>query len=493
MEKQKFRLMNLSIPFKINFLIVIPLIFITLMASSIIQYYVFKDSISQAIYKDLATSVSISGRLIDKMEMTGKTKEEIVEILTPVFNQDVIIGKNGFLFAVEESGNMLIHKKVQGKNWIQKPHIKHIIETRNGIHRYISPKTKTYKIATYHYSEAIDAIVVASAFEADFLDEPMSSIFQSTIFLAVVLAATGLFLSLILVRALISGRIKAIVLRMKDIVQTDGDLTQKIEIGYNDEIGQLIHWFNVFISKLNDVIRELKDKITFMDNSVQEFHSTASSIAEGVNHQAANVEEINASLEDMQKKIGVNVQSARSTDAIADDNAEISKKSEATMSLTSKAITEISEKIGVIEEIAEQTNLLALNATIEAARAGEHGRGFSVVATEVGKLAELSGNAAKEIREMSNKVLNVTSETESLLKSIIPNIQKTADLLSDIVSSSEDQSRDIGMIAASVDHLYKVTEQNAAASEELASVSDELQKNSKDAKKVIEYFKVNKK
>lgn len=490
MRKNKFNLKDLSIPIKINFLIVIPLIVSTLTASGFMQYYIFKDSISKTTYKNLQTSVNITRRLIDKMILTGKSRDELIFLLEATFNKDVIIGKKGFMFVVENSGNMLIHKKVQGKNWMNKPHIHHIIQTQNGFHRYISPKTGTYKIAAYRYSKALDAIIVASAFEADFLKDPMESILKYTFLVGIVLTIIGLGISLFLVRMLISGRIKSILNRMMDIVQTDGDLTRKIDVDYNDEIGKLIHWFNVFLKRINEVIKELKSKFDFMDQSVREFHSTASDIAEGVNNQAANVEEINASLEDMQKKIEKTVQNARSTDTIADENADISKKGEETMSLTSKAIGEISEKIGIIEEIAEQTNLLALNATIEAARAGEHGRGFSVVASEVGKLAELSGNAAKEIRKMSNNILKVTAETETLLKSIIPNIQKTASLLDDIVSDSENQSRDIGIITASVDHLYKVTEQNAAASEELASVSDELKSNSQKAKKVIDYFKV---
>ena len=82
-------------------------------------------------------------------------------------NKEVSTGKSGFIFVVDLKGNMVIHKKAQGKNWITKPHIKHIVETKNGYLRYLSPKTKTYKVAAFRYCDEKQRIVLASSFESD--------------------------------------------------------------------------------------------------------------------------------------------------------------------------------------------------------------------------------------------------------------------------------------------------------------------------------------
>ncbi len=269
-----------------------------------------------------------------------------------------------------------------------------------------------------------------------------------------------------------------------------GDLTQKIEIGKMDEIGQMLLSFKNMIEKLSEVVVSVQGASGNVSSGSQELSSSAEQMSQGANEQAAAAEEVSSSMEEMGANVRQNAENAAQTEKIsvkaAADTTEGGKRVEQTVS----AMRQIADKISIIGEIARQTNMLALNAAIEAARAGEHGKGFAVVAAEVRKLAERSQFAAKEISELSTTCVDVAEKAGEMLKQIVPDIQKTADLVQEISAACKEQNSGVDQINKAILQLDQVIQQNASASEEMASTSEELAGQAEQLQAAIDYFKI---
>ncbi len=221
----------------------------------------------------------------------------------------------------------------------------------------------------------------------------------------------------------------------------------------------------------------------------EQISSSAQEISSGTSEQASNMEEVSASVEELSSNIQQNTDNAQQSNIMTKQVSQESKVGSEAVNETVDAMKDIAEKISVIEEIARSTNMLALNAAIEAARAGDAGRGFAVVATEVRKLAESSGAAAKEITEITRSSVSRAMEAQEKIDGILPAMQKTADLVEEITMASQEQNRGAEQINTAVVQLDTVIQQNASASEELASMSEELMSQAQSMRETIAYFK----
>lgn len=267
-----------------------------------------------------------------------------------------------------------------------------------------------------------------------------------------------------------------------------GNLTVPVQIKPDDHTS-LLYAMHQMSENLSTVIAEVSSNAESLASASAEIAYAAESLSQGASEQAATVEETSTSVEEMTATVSQNNDKAKITDSIATHAAQYAEEGGVAVSSTVKAMKQIAQKIGIIDDIAYQTNLLALNAAIEAARAGSHGAGFAVVASEVRKLAARSQIAAQEISELAGSSVALAERAEHLLGEIVPAIKKTADLVQAISVSSEEQNEGINQINTALNQITQSTQTIASSSEELTSTAELMSEQAKNLKNVVSYFK----
>jgi methyl-accepting chemotaxis protein len=270
----------------------------------------------------------------------------------------------------------------------------------------------------------------------------------------------------------------------------EGDLTARIVVTSKDETGMLLAAMQNMVSKLTQIISEVRGTADNLASASEEISATAQSISQATSEQAASVEETSASVEQMSASINQNTENAKITDGMASKASKEATEGGEAVKQTVAAMKQIAKRISIIDDIAYQTNLLALNAAIEAARAGEHGKGFAVVAAEVRKLAERSQVAAQEIGELASSSVEMAEMAGKLLDAMLPSINKTSDLVQEISAASQEQSSGVSQINTAMGQLSQITQKNASASEELAATSEEMSGQATQLQQTMEFFKV---
>ncbi len=270
----------------------------------------------------------------------------------------------------------------------------------------------------------------------------------------------------------------------------EGDLTRKIIVDRQDELGQMLGDVTNMISRISTVVQKIIQASNSVEAGSRELSDSSQSLSQGAVQQAAAIEETSSAMEEMVANIQNNTENASKTEGMSQKASADAQESGQAVSQAVAAMKEIANKISIIEEISRQTNLLALNAAIEAARAGEHGKGFAVVAAEVRKLAERSQLAAGEINALSSSSVQIAEKAGVMLATLVPGIQQTAKLVQEIAVSSREQNSGAVQINQAIQQLDHVIQNNAGASEEMAATSEELSAQAEELKTAVSFFKL---
>lgn len=303
---------------------------------------------------------------------------------------------------------------------------------------------------------------------------------------------------------------------IKNIEESNGDLTARIEVKSEDEIGELVDGINSFIEKLQLIMKDIKSKSDAlqeasanMNGQITAVNDNAGSVSAVMEEMAASMQEISATAEQLSAGSDnifhaiVNV-----TDQITEGNeitARIQKKSvryredteqgrQSTNDMVaqikdglnqsienSKQVARIQELTEDILSISSQTNMLALNASIEAARAGDAGKGFAVVAEEIRELAEDSRKIANSIQEISlvviDSVKDLTGNSGKLLAYVDESILADYEKFAAITNEYRDDAADsVGGIVDSINDIEKDAEKNTEIGQKLQNYVEVFKK-----------------
>lgn len=352
----------------------------------------------------------------------------------------------------------------------------------------------------------------------------------SVLMFVVPMVLVGVVIFIFALRWMLGGPIAKLVEKFKYIVETL-DLSQRVEVKSDDEIGQLGKWFNQLVGKMNDVISEVTDASTEVAAASTEIAASAEQIAAGTSEQSQQitqvssaVEEMSASVVEVARKSADAANSANESGRIATEGGDVVDQTITGMRSINEAVSssaasvqklgqrgeQIGEVITVINDIADQTNLLALNAAIEAARAGEHGRGFAVVADEVRKLADRTTKATEEIAgsiqaiqdETTIAVDKMNAGTEEVtagaqkaeqagdaLKQIVASAQDVSAMVQSIAAAAEEQSAASEEVSRNIEQIASVTRQTSEGTNQAAAAATQLSQRAETLQQLVAQFK----
>jgi methyl-accepting chemotaxis protein len=311
-----------------------------------------------------------------------------------------------------------------------------------------------------------------------------------------------------------------------------GDLTVRLAVTNNDDIGRLYRGFNDAIDKIRVLLVRVVEAVNTTATSSTQILANATMMTTGINKQSDETTQIAGAMEEMTKTIMDATQQASavsseaqaaSKDAVTGGEivretivgmaaiASSVMKSARTIEELGKSSEQIGNVIAVIDEIADQTNLLALNAAIEAARAGESGKGFAVVADEVRKLAERTQKATKEIATTIERIQTDTREAVSAmhqgrqevergtqaaqraqqaLERIIERSSSVSSIITHIAAASEEQASTSSEISRNVDNISRVANESAQMTKEIEHAIHDLKRLTAELQKLVGQFHV---
>ncbi len=455
-----------------------------------------------------------SGNPIFVISSPIKSKGEVIGILVAVvdlqafstkFTDPVKIGEKGYAYMIDSKGMTVAHPD---KNKISRLDLTHteygqeIINQRDGCITAIVNSIAVH--AAFARSSKINVITVIQSDDEEMF-APIRGLIRFNLVISVFIIIFAIAVVWIMASRIVRP-INATVEALKDISEGDGDLTQRIVIQSQDEIGELAKWVNIFIARLNKIIvnigldaetvsasseellsvaelmQEDSENLTGKSDAVAaaagEMSQSMGSVAAASEQAAGNLASVTDSAGQMKQnltQVAENCSKARQITQTAAETVNAATSKVARLGSSAKDITKVTE---VITDIAEQTNLLALNATIEAARAGDAGKGFAVVAGEIKGLAAQTADATMDIKQRIEEIQNSSNATVQEVEQITQVISEVTAIVSQIAEAIEEQSGYASEVAKNIGQassgIREVNENVVRSSKVSTEISDDI-------------------
>ncbi len=478
----------------------------------------------------------------------GKKIELIRSMVDPIrFEKD----SSGYFFVYQGTTNVAfpIKKESQGKDLRE-------TKDKNGVYviqelakkarsggdfvSYIWPKPGKGDAPKLSYAEMIPGLdmwigtgVYIDNIESTkaVLEENMSKLTRSKA-INMMLIAGAIFLAIIVLNIVIvvgiTSGLNQLITSFRDVTEGDGDLTKRIDIRSQDELGELATLFNSFLAKLQGIIRQIAEsassvgtrstelsdisqellagaedtsqRSTNVANSSEEMSANLNNVAAAMEESSTNTNMVAAAAEEMSATINEIAENAERGRSVSGEAVEQATSASGKMTELGDAADKIGKVTETITEISEQTNLLALNATIEAARAGEAGKGFAVVANEIKELAKQTAEATLDIKTLIDDVQGTTKTTREEITQISSVIGGVNNIVATIATAVEEQTAATREIANNISQASEgiqevnenVNQSSAVATNitqditEVSASAQRISKNSHDVKESAE-------
>ncbi|WP_035276248.1 methyl-accepting chemotaxis protein [Desulforegula conservatrix] len=414
------------------------------------------------------------------------------------------IGDTGYGYMINGSGTVIAHPKQEYVLKLQASTLKgmesinsQMLAGKSGVESYVF--NGVHKIGGFA-PVGINGWSINVAQDSEEFLRAASSIRNVSLivgFFTMLIVGIVIFLSS---RAIVNP-INSAVEGLKDIASGEGDLTKRLDVRTKDEVGELARWFNIFMEKLQGIIRDISGGVQTLASSStelsvisegmsvstgivsekavavaaasEEMSASMGNVAVAMEQSAANTNMLATASEEMSStisEIAINAEKARNISGQASQKATSASVNIDQLGLAANAIGKVIE---TISDISDQVNLLALNATIEAARAGEAGRGFAVVANEIKELARQTADASQDIKGKVEGIQRTTSVTVTQISEIAGVIVEVNEVVSTIAAAVEEQSAATKEIASNVAQVSAgIQEVNANVNQSSGVVSE---------------------
>jgi len=474
-------------------------------------------------YTSIATGslvVAVSKQTEDKKGVVGMevSLERIKSLVS-----DVKIGDKGFIIIFNQDKKYIVHPKEEAGTTAKQSVFNQMFDKNEGSIDLTDAGNKY--IMQYITNETVGWKLAGVVDKSEINDMTFPILYQTVLVIVVSLLVSGFFI-FILINSFIKPLNK---LKESAIKMSEGNLTEKVDIFREDEIGQVALAFKNMATNLHNIIKDVNEKSEHVAASSEQLLASSDQTASASEYVAGALEEV-ASKAEMQKDnltkntnalkgienhINKVAENAKIVSTLTNETVIQAQEGENTVNNTRSQMNEIyhsvessnqqilslqesSQEIESIVEtisgIANQTNLLALNAAIEAARAGEHGKGFAVVATEVGKLAKQSEQSAQEIGNIITNILTNTKttvegmgavtksvqngilaskQTTEAFNGIIQRVKNISPQMTEVANLSNQIAEQVQAVSVSANELLTISSENAAYSEEMASSTEE--------------------